>query len=640
MSPAWHHSFADAVALDPEHRKQLLGGKGAALVRMTAMDLPVPPGFVLTTEACKRVEADGWFPELDSALEDGIAELQAATGRVLGAGPMPLLVSIRSGAPVSMPGMMDTVLNAGMTDEVAEALGEATGDPWFGWDTARRFVQSYATIVSGVPEDLVRRVSADCLGPTEGRHLDSDTLAAATRRMRSVLAEEGYEIPDDPGAQIKAAVAAVFASWGSERARTYRRIEGIDGSLGTAATIQMMTFGNLGDRSGTGVAFTRDPSTGAPGLVGDFLVRAQGEDVVAGTHSTLPVAELRSLWPEVADQLDSAASLLEAELADMADIEFTVEDGTLWMLQVRRGKRSPVAALRIAIDLADDPAFEMTRAQALDSVAEILQDPPRMTNPEAADDPDHVVLATGLAASPGRVVGRLCTGIDEAIAAGARGESVILVRRETSPADIAGMAEAAGLVTSLGGLVSHAAVVARSWGVPAVVGAADITVARRRDLGARPAGSAPARWSRWTVTAVSCCWATTPPRRWRWTRSASCGVGNATATRMPRMWVLRAVQGQMRQGRGRQARGRQDRGRQSRPRRTPAPVCWPSRGRPERRRWPRSSAAPSTTWWRCCRSSSLPGRPRSFRATGCDSCPRPPSRWIRATWRTRSAWPR
>ena len=471
-----HYSFAAGSEIGAAERMVLLGGKGAALVRMTEMRLPVPPGFVLTTAACNRVSEDGWFSELDESIDHGIAELETTTGRVLGSGSAPLLVSVRSGARVSMPGMMDTVLNVAMTDDAAAALGAATGDEWFAWDTNRRFVQSYSVIVLGVSSELMRTISTDCLGHDEGRGLRPDELAVATRRMRSMLGDRGFEIPSAPRDQVRAAVGAVFASWRSDRAKAYRRVEKIDESLGTAATVQMMTFGNLGPRSGTGVAFTRDPSSGAKGLVGDFLVGAQGEDVVAGTHSTLPVSELRSLWPDVADDLDEAASRLEQDLGDLVDIEFTVENGTLWLLQVRRGRRSPTAALRVAIDIAEDPAFRLGRAEAVASVADILENPPTRTNPETTSDPQDVVLATGLAASPGRAVGPLCTDIDDAIAAGARGEPVILVRRETSPADIAGMAEACGLVTSLGGLVSHAAVIARSWGVPAVVGASAVTV--------------------------------------------------------------------------------------------------------------------------------------------------------------------
>ncbi len=476
VSVRLRYSFAGAAGLAPEQRTTLLGGKGAALARMTALGLPVPAGFTLTTEACNRVAAGGWFRDLTRALAEGLDELEDTSGRRFGEGPSPLLVSVRSGAPVSMPGMMDTVLNVGMTDDVALTLGAATGNGWFGWDTARRFVQSYSSIVLGTGDDVLRRVSLDCLGEDEGRSLDANQLAAATQRMRRLLAEAGFEIPTDPLRQVTEAVNAVFRSWTSDRASTYRQVEGIDDDLGTAATVQMMTFGNLGDRSGTGVAFTRDPSTGAPGIVGDFLVGAQGEDVVAGTHQTLPIADLRTLWPDVATQLDEAATLLEHDLTDLADIEFTVEDGHLWLLQVRKGKRSPRAAMRVAIDLAGDPAFDFGRDDALERVADVLADPPRGSNPDVRAHTADDVLATGLAASPGRVSGRLRTGIDEAIEAEARGEPVILVRRETSPADIAGMAAAVGLVTTLGGLVSHAAVVARSWGLPAVVGVPGVTV--------------------------------------------------------------------------------------------------------------------------------------------------------------------
>lgn len=470
------YSFAAAAALDPAERADIVGGKGAALARMTAMELPVPPGFTLTTAACREVLANGWFAELDDELAIGLQELEAAMGRRLGDTTAPLLVSVRSGAPVSMPGMMDTVLNAGITEDVAVALSEAAGDDRFGWDTYRRFVQSYVTVVLGADAQVVRDAMALTLGADEGAALDGPALAAAAKALRAELAGAGFEIPQDPAEQIRAAAGAVFASWGSERAAVYRRVEGISDSLGTAATVQAMTFGNLGARSGTGVAFTRDPSTGARVLVGDFLVGAQGEDVVAGTHATQPIAELRTQWPEIAAELDAAATLLEADLADLADIEFTIEEGTFWLLQVRRGKRSPKASLRLAIEMADDPEFPLTREEAVARVEDLLDNPPSEADPDAAPETPADFLATGLAASPGRAVGAVCTDIDEAIAAGARGDHIILFRRETSPADIAGMAVARGMVTTLGGLVSHAAVVARGWGVPAVVGVDEIEI--------------------------------------------------------------------------------------------------------------------------------------------------------------------
>ena len=468
-------TFAEAAELDHSDRIALLGGKGAALVRMTELGLPVPPGFILTTVACRVVFEHGWSSALDDELEAGVSWIEQQLGRRLGDPGAPLLVSVRSGAPISMPGMMDTVLNVGLTEAVAEALSERSSNGLFGWDTARRFVQSYAAVVAGAPAELVGSLSVRCLGPDDGRRLSSEDLAAATRQLREELAEADHSIPDDPEAQLQQAAQAVFASWNSERAKVYRRVEGIADDFGTAVTVQAMTFGNLGERSGTGVAFSRDPSTGAPGLVGEFLPRAQGEDVVAGTHATRWLSEMGSVWPETADELAAAATLLERDLGDIADIEFTVEDGVLWLLQVRLGKRSPRAALRAAIDMAEDPDFPLDRAGALARVADVLVDPPTAPAPESPPRAAEV-LAEGLAASPGRAVGVVCTDIAETLARAGRGEPVILIRRETSPADVAGMAEATGLVTTLGGIVSHAAVVARSWGIPAVVGAAAIEV--------------------------------------------------------------------------------------------------------------------------------------------------------------------
>ena len=468
-------TLAEAAELDIPDRPGLLGGKGAALVRMTELGLPVPPGFILTTAACRKVLEAGSPAALDEVLAAGVSWIEQQLDRRLGDPGAPLLVSVRSGAPVSMPGMMDTVLNVGMTGTVAAALSQRCGGVRFGWDTTRRFVQSYASVVAGAPAELVGRLSGRCLGSDDGRSLSPEDLAAATRRLREELAAAGHSIPDDPYTQIHQAVRAVFASWNSERAILYRQVEGIAADLGTAVTVQAMTFGNRGERSGTGVAFSRDPSTGERTLVGEFLTGAQGEDVVSGTHATRLLAEMRSVWPETFDELAAAAALLERDLGDIADIEFTVEDGVLWLLQVRPGKRSPRAALRVAIDMAEDPDFPLDRAGALARVETILADPPTAPAP-ASPAAGEEILADGLAASPGRAVGVLCTGIDETLVRAGQGEPVILIRRETSPADVAGMAEAAGLVTTLGGIVSHAAVVARSWSIPAVVGAASIEV--------------------------------------------------------------------------------------------------------------------------------------------------------------------
>ena len=407
-----------------------------------------------------------------------LAELEAATGKRLGDADAPLLVSVRSGAPISMPGMMDTVLNAGMTRGTAEGLGRATGDTRFGWDTLRRFVQSYVSVVLGAPSDIVRQVSETHLGHDDGASLDTAALEAATRALRADFTARGYDVPADPLTQVREAVGAVFASWTCDRARTYRRLENISDDLYTAATVQMMAFGNLGDRSGTGVAFSRCPSDGKPGLMGDFLQGAQGEDVVAGTHQTLPMSRLAELWPDVTAELTETARLLERDLCDLADIEFTVESGKFWMLQYRAGKRSPRAALRMAIDMAEDPDFPLSRAEALERVAAILENPPMLaanTDAPTGSKAEHLI-ATGLGASPGQAVGALVTTVEAAVEAEGKGEAVILVRRETSPADIAGMAASVGILTTRGGHVSHAAVVARGWGLPAVVGAADIEV--------------------------------------------------------------------------------------------------------------------------------------------------------------------
>ncbi|MGF1599626.1 MAG: PEP/pyruvate-binding domain-containing protein [Acidimicrobiales bacterium] len=463
------YSFDEPPPGEPDDWTAALGGKGAGLARMQALGLPVPPGFTLPTSVCHRVLDDGWFDELDAAIAEGVARLETELGRTLGSLARPLLVSVRSGAPVSMPGMMDTVLNLGMTPDVAASLGALAGDDRFGWDTYRRFIEGYVEVVGGAPDDEIERCFTAASGGRAFSEIATGELAQVLDRWRYELEGCEFVIPTGPMAQITQAVRAVFASWRSDRAVVYRRKEGIDGELGTAATVQAMVFGNLSDQSGTGVAFTRDPSSGEAVLMGDFLVRAQGEDVVAGTHLTQPIAGVAARWPEIHDQLVEIAAVLERDLADMVDIEFTVEDRILWMLQARVGKRSPRAAVRMAVEMAEDPDFPLDRAGAVERVAHLLDDPPMES--AAADDHDAVVLAEGLAASPGRAIGVVCLDPDLAVTWAEEGRSVILIRPETSPADVHGMAAARGLVTTLGGLVSHAAVVARSWGLPAVVGA-------------------------------------------------------------------------------------------------------------------------------------------------------------------------
>lgn len=422
-----------------DEAKALVGGKAANLgVMARDLGLPVPPGFVITTETCRTVlDGDGWPRGLDRELRERMAEIEAVVGRRFGDATDPLLVSVRSGAPVSMPGMMDTILNLGLTDATTAGLARAADDQVFAAACRERFASSFRAIVG----------------------VDS--------------------VPDDPWQQLRLAIEAVFRSWHSDRARTYRRREGIPNDLGTAVTVQAMVFGNRGSDSGTGVLFTRDPATGAPELYGDILFDAQGEDVVAGTHRTEPIAALDERLPAVGAELRAVAHRLERHYADLCDIEFTIEDGHLWMLQTRVGKRSPQAALRIAVDMAEDPSFPLSRAEAVARVAPLLADPPRTTSARS-----HLLLpiATGLPASPGIASGPLVTDPAAAVRSAEAGTPPVLVRAETSPEDVHGLSVAAGVLTSRGGLASHAAVVARGWGIPAVVGAMGVVVGEGRVL--------------------------------------------------------------------------------------------------------------------------------------------------------------
>ncbi|HEU5326239.1 MAG TPA: pyruvate, phosphate dikinase, partial [Candidatus Limnocylindria bacterium] len=425
-------AFDDPPAADADARLRLLGGKGAGLVTMsTDLGLPVPPGFTITTEACREYLAGRWPESLDAEVRSAMLRLGDQVGRRFGDPDDPLLVSVRSGAPVSMPGMMDTILNLGLTADGVRGLAAATGDERFAADCLLRLRDGYRAVIG-----------AD-------------------------------EPPDDPWEQLREAIEAVFRSWNSERARAYRRREGIDESLGTAVTVQAMVFGNRGTDSGTGVLFTRDPSTGVAEPYGDVMFDAQGEDVVAGAHEPQPIAALDERLPAVAEELRRHAARLERHVADLCDIEFTIEQGRLWMLQVRAGKRSPRAALRMAIEMASDPEFPLTREDAVRRVLRHLADPPRVFV-GAGDRPTP--LTTGLPASPGVASGEIAVSSSEAEAAAADGRPVILVRAETSPEDVPGMARSVGVLTTRGGLASHAAVVARGWGIPAVVGASEVRI--------------------------------------------------------------------------------------------------------------------------------------------------------------------
>jgi pyruvate,orthophosphate dikinase len=412
--------------------KRLVGGKAANLTVMAVdLGLPVPPAFTVTTAACNEYLAHGWPAGLEGELREHMARMEELVGQGFGDPANPLLVSVRSGAPISMPGMMDTILNLGLNDATTAGLELASASPKFANNCRKRFEAMFRDIV-------------------------------------------GVEtVPEDPWAQLRAAVEAVFRSWNSDRARAYREHEGIPDDLGTAVTVQAMAFGNRSVDSGTGVLFTRNPATGEPVLYGDVMFNAQGEDVVAGTHRTEPIAILGERMPAVGQELRAYATRLERHHRDLCDIEFTIEHGKLWMLQCRIGKRSPQAALRIAVDMAEDPDFPLTRADAVRRVAGLLADPPRVATERGNAGP---VLATGLPASPGVACGEIVTSPDAAVEAAEAGRTVILVRAETSPDDVHGMAAAAGILTATGGLASHAAVVARGWGIPAVVGAADVRI--------------------------------------------------------------------------------------------------------------------------------------------------------------------
>ncbi|MEX2549540.1 MAG: pyruvate, phosphate dikinase [Nitriliruptoraceae bacterium] len=450
----------------------LLGGKGTGLAEMTQAGLPVPPGFVITTAACGvYYDAGKLFPEgMWTESREALRSVEQETGKGFGDPEDPLLVSVRSGAPVSMPGMMDTVLNLGLNPQTVEGMAKLTGDEHFAWDAYRRFTHMFAEIVLGVPTERLDAVGAAAVaraGAQTESDLDVEGLRALVEHLQAVvLGHARREVPEDPEEQLRLAIAAVFDSWMNRRAVDYRRIAGISADIGTAVAVQAMVFGNTGDESGTGVAFTRNPTTGEPELYGEFLRNAQGEDVVAGIRTPLPIAQMAEVLPEADRQLREIARRLEGHYRDMQDIEFTVERGKLWMLQTRSGKRTGRAAIRIAVDQAGEGV--LTREEAVgrvtpDQLEQVLH---------PLIDPDAVtsVLATGLPASPGAASGRVVFDADVAEEMAESGEPVILVRHETSPDDFHGMVAAKATVTTRGGVTSHAAVVARGMGKCCVVG--------------------------------------------------------------------------------------------------------------------------------------------------------------------------
>ncbi len=466
----------------------LLGGKGANIAEMMRLGIPVPDGFTVATTACvDTMAADGTWP--DGLWDDTLAaleRLEKRTGRRLGAADNPLLVSVRSGAVFSMPGMMDTILNLGIGDASVEALGAEADDPRFAWDSYRRFIQMYGEVVEGVPAHVYENeltTAKERKGVAADTDLTTDDLRDLVRVFREVSREHmGRDLPSDPREQLRHSIDAVFRSWQNPRAAVYRRANGIPDDLGTAVNVMQMVFGNRGDTSATGVCFTRNPATGVDEVYGEFLVNAQGEDVVAGIRTPRPLREMEGVLPDAFSRLRETMDRLEAHYRDMQDIEFTVEDGTLYLLQTRRGKRTAQAAVRVARDLVAEGVIDRNEALRRIEPGQLDQ----LLHP--AIDPEHEAnpLTTGLAASPGAAVGEVVFDAETAETRGRAGDAVVLVRWETTPDDIGGTIAAQGVLTAHGGMTSHAAVVARGMGKPCVAGASALKIdaeARRFTVG-------------------------------------------------------------------------------------------------------------------------------------------------------------
>ncbi|MDI3528441.1 MAG: pyruvate, orthophosphate dikinase [Thermoanaerobacter sp.] len=477
MSKKYVYLFSEGDA----SMRELLGGKGANLAEMTKLGLPVPQGFTVTTEACTRYYQDGKTiaPEIVEQIYEYMAKLEEITGKKFGDPTNPLLVSVRSGARVSMPGMMDTILNLGLNDETVEGLAKATNNERFAYDSYRRFIQMFSDVVMGIDKNKFEAI-LDEVKEENGAKFDTDltaeNLKEVVKRFKELYKKEmGVDFPQDPKEQLLEAVKAVFRSWDNPRAIVYRRLNDIPSDWGTAVNVQSMVFGNMGNDSGTGVAFTRNPATGEKALFGEFLMNAQGEDVVAGIRTPQPISTLKETMPEVYNQFAEIAEKLEKHYKDMQDIEFTIEKGKLYMLQTRNGKRTAQAALKVAVDLvAEGLIDEKTAVLRVDpKQLDQLLHPTFEPNALKAAKP----VAKGLPASPGAASGKVYFTADEAIeAAKSRGERVILVRTETSPDDIEGMSVAQGILTTRGGMTSHAAVVARGMGTACVVGCGDAKI--------------------------------------------------------------------------------------------------------------------------------------------------------------------
>ena len=476
MANKWVYLFTEGNA----NMRELLGGKGANLAEMTGLGLPVPQGFTITTEACTQYYEDGREinAEIQAQINEYIAKMEEITGKKFGDKENPLLVSVRSGARASMPGMMDTILNLGLNEDVVEVIAKKSNNPRWAWDCYRRFIQMYSDVVMEVGkkyfEELIDKMKAE-RGVTYDVELTADDLKELAGQFKAEYKEKiGQDFPDDPKEQLMGAVKAVFRSWDNPRANVYRRDNDIPYSWGTAVNVQSMAFGNMGDDCGTGVAFTRDPATGEKKLMGEFLINAQGEDVVAGVRTPMPIAKMAEEFPEAFEQFQNVCQTLENHYRDMQDMEFTVENKKLYMLQTRNGKRTAQAALKIACDLVDEgmrteeEAVAMIDPRNLDTLLHPQFD--------AAALKAATPIGKGLGASPGAACGKIVFTAEDAENWNAKGEKVVLVRLETSPEDITGMKASQGILTVRGGMTSHAAVVARGMGTCCVSGCGDIAM--------------------------------------------------------------------------------------------------------------------------------------------------------------------
>ncbi|NLB33493.1 MAG: pyruvate, phosphate dikinase [Tissierellia bacterium] len=480
MDKKWVYLFKEGSA----SQKNLLGGKGANLAEMTNIGMPVPQGFTVTTEACTEfyIQDEKLTEDIIKQIELNLSTLEQQTGKVFGNAENPLLVSVRSGAKFSMPGMMDTILNLGLNDETVEGVAKITGNPRFAYDSYRRFIQMFGDVVLEIPKYLFDNAlegKKEKNGYKLDTELTADDLKELVKEFKQIYKSEiNVEFPTNPENQLLMAVEAVFKSWNNQRAITYRNLYDIPHDIGTAVNVQSMVFGNMGDTSGTGVAFTRNPSTGENKVFGEFLINAQGEDVVAGIRTPLTIDKLNEIMPEIYDQFINAAHTLEQHYKDMQDIEFTIEQGKLYMLQTRSGKRTAEASLRAAVEMVGEGLITKEEAvlrvdpKSLDQLLHPKFDPAELKK--------STPIAKGLPASPGAATGKIYFTAEEAVAASLKGEATILVRKETSPEDIEGMNKAKGILTSRGGMTSHAAVVARGMGKCCVAGCETVNVDERK----------------------------------------------------------------------------------------------------------------------------------------------------------------